>query len=292
MNNILVAKSKPILLDLENYSEGKSTLKGYLIKDTYSSPKTKVDHGQYRIYVESPIIRDDSDFSRHLNAIKGIVRRLTILSKCIIGEAFNTSPWDMDLFTKRIELIGQMPLGWESNYDLVRKELDKKKRLTVHIEVEPNHYCRLSASPFNDYITAFKAFPYLKTIERYLLQLMNDADLVSSTGRYMLLSKALEMVNAMYPLTKRKDERLQTILPELGGYFNGVTLKTLMDIANNRRETRHYVDKSSESLSHQAMSEEERKLFYLMTNQICLNIIRRSLGLGLVNFCTDNLSQH
>ena len=48
MNNILVAQSKPILLDLENYSEGKSTIKGYLIKDAYSFPRTKVHHGQYR----------------------------------------------------------------------------------------------------------------------------------------------------------------------------------------------------------------------------------------------------
>ena len=35
------------------------------------------------------------------------------------------------------------------------------------------------------------------------------------------------------------------------------------------------------------MSEEELKLFYSMTNQLCLNILRRSLGLGLVNFSTD-----
>ena len=120
MNKILIARSKPILLDLDNYSEGKSTIKGYLIKDTYSFPKTKVDHGQYQIIVESPIIRDDSDLSRHQNAIKRIAQRLTILSKCIIGEALNTSPWETDVFTKKIELIGQMPLGWESNYDLVQ----------------------------------------------------------------------------------------------------------------------------------------------------------------------------
>lgn len=287
MNNILVAKSKPILLDLENYSEGKSTIKGYLIKDTYSSPRTKVHHGQYQIIVESPIIRDDSDLKRHLNAIKGIAQRLTILSKCIIGEALNTSPWETDIFTKRIELVGQMPLGWESNYDFVKEELDKQKRLSVHIEVEPSHFCKLATSPFNDYLKAFKAFPRLKTIERDLLQVLNDADLVSYTGRYMLLSKALEMINAMYPLTNNKDDRIQTILPEISERFNGVTLKKLMGLANTRRETRHYVDKSNESLSHQAMTEDELKLFYSMTNQLCLNIIRRSFGLGLVDFCTD-----
>lgn len=287
MNNNLVAQSKPILLDLEEYGEGKSMISGYLVKDTYSVPKTKVDYGQYRFIIESPIIRDETDLNRHLHSIKEISQRLTILTKCVIGEALNTSPWELDLFTKKIELVGQMPLGWESNYDLVQKELDKKKRLTVHLEGEPNHYYMLPSSPFNDYITALKAFPRLEKIKRDLLQILNDADLVSYTGRYMLLSKALEIVNAMYPLTARKDNRIQTILPELVEEFKGVTLKDLMNLANNRRETRHYVDKTTESLSHQAMSEEELKLFYSMTNQLCLNIIRRSLGLGLVNFCPD-----
>lgn len=73
---------------------------------------------------------------------------------------------------KKIELIGQMPLGWESNYDLVQKELDKKKRLTMHVEVEPHHFCNLPASPFKDYLAAFKAFHRLKTIERDLLQIL------------------------------------------------------------------------------------------------------------------------
>ena len=287
MNNILVAKSKPILLDLDNYAEGKATIKGYLIKDSYSFPRTKFDHGQYHIIIESPIIRDDSDLSRHQNAIKGIAQRLTILSKCIIGEALNTSPWETDVFTKQIELIGQMPLGWESNYDLVQKELDKKKRLTMHVEVEPHHFCKLPASPFKDYLVAFKAFPRLKTIERDLLQILNDADLVSFTGRYMLLGKAIEMVDSMYPLTKGMDDRVQTILPELSEQFNGVTIKKLRGLANTRKETRHYVQQSNKSLSHPTMSEDELKMFYSMTNQLCLNIIRRSLGLGLVNFSTD-----
>lgn len=287
MNNNLITQSKPILLDLEEYAEGKSMISGYLVKDTYSVPKTKVDHGQYRIIIESPIIRDETDLSRHLHSIKEIAQRLTILSKCVIGEALNISPWEIDTFTKRIELIGQMPRGWESNYNNIQEELDKKKRLTSHIVVEPNHYYNLPTSPFNDYITALKAFPRLKSIEKDLLQLLNDADLVSYTGRYMLLSKALEIVNAMYPLTTNKDHRIQTILPELAEEFRGVTLKDLMNLANNRRETRHYVDKTTESLSHQAMSVEERKLFYSMTNQLCLNIIRRSLGLDFVILYPD-----
>ena len=115
---------------------------------------------------------------------------------------------------------------------------------------------------------------------------MNDADLASFTSRYMLLSKALEMINAMYPL-KGTDNRIQTLLPELVDKFDGMTLKDLMNLANNRKETRHYVDRSDDSLSHPAMSEDELKLFYSKSNQLCLNILRRSLGLGLVDFSAD-----
>ena len=88
----------------------------------------------------------------------------------------------------------------------------------------PHHFCNLPASPFKDYLAAFKAFHRLKTIERDLLQILNDADLVSFTGRYMLLGKAIEMVDSMFPFTNGEDDRIQTILPELSEHFKGVTI--------------------------------------------------------------------
>lgn len=287
MNNNLVAKSKPILLDLDNYEEGTSIINGYLIKDSYSIPKIKHEHGQYRLIIESPIISDESDLVNYMHSTKEIAQQLTILSKCVIGEALNISPWEFMSFTRKIETIGQMPPGWESNYDPIQKEFDKKKQFTACLVGEPIHYYMLPKSPFNDFITAFKAFPRLKRIEKDLLQILNDADLVSFTGRYMLLGKAIEMVDSMFPFTNGEDDRIQTILPELSEQFKGVTIKKLRGLANTRRETRHYVQQSNKSLSHPTMSVEERKLFYSMTNQLCLNILRRSLGLGLVNFSTD-----
>jgi len=87
----------------------------------------------------------------------------------------------------------------------------------------------------------------------------------------------------MHPLSG-KDDRIQNLLPELVEQFKGTTIRDMMNLANNRKETRHYVDKSKETLSHQAMSEDELKLFYTFTNQLCLNLIRRSLGLGIVDY--------
>lgn len=287
MNNTLAVSSRSINLDLDRYIEGRSMMREYLIKDSYSFPASKNDHGQYSIIVQSPIIRDGSDLGRHIRSIKEIAQRLTVLTKCVLGEALNTSPWEMDLFTKKIELIGKMPVGWESNYDLVQKELDRNKRFSMQIEVLPHRFIALQESPFKDYINALKHYPRLQPIERDLLQVLNDADLVSFTGRYMLLSKALEMVSAMCPPKKGRDERIRILLPELYERFKGTTLSDLMNLANNRKETRHYVDKSSESLSHPSMSEEELKMFYSLTNQLCLNIVRRSLGLGIVDFCPE-----
>ena len=269
---------------MDRFEEGRSIMKEYLIKDSYSFPASNNDHGQYSIIVQSPIIRDRSDLGRHIQSIQKIAQRLTVLTKCVLGVALNTSPWEMDLFTKKIELIGRMPVGWESNYDIIQKELDRYKRFSTQVEVTPHRFVALQESPFKDYINALKHYPRLKPIERDLLQILNDADLVSFTGRYMLLSKALEMVSAMCPPKKGRDERIRILLPELVERFNGTTLSDLMNLANNRKETRHYVDKSSESLSHPPMSEEELRSFYSLTNQLCLNIIRRSLGLGIVVF--------
>ena len=120
-----------------------------------------------------------------------------------------------------------------------------------------------------------------------MLQLLYDSDLVSFTGRYMLLSKALEIVNALHPLEKRKDERIRNLFPELAVRFDGITLKDLMNLSNNRKETRHYVDKLDRTQSHQAMTEDELKLYYSMSNNLCLNVLRRSLGLSVVDFSTE-----
>ena len=287
MNRILVAKSKSINIDLEYYVAGRSVVRGYLIKDDYCPPASIIDHGRYIIKIESPLIQDESDLCKYSRSIKVFAQRLTVLTKCVLGQALNTSPWETDSFTKRIELIGQMPDGWQSNYSSIQEELDKKKRLHLHIEeVEPHHFFTLNASPFSDYIKALKQYAQLKPIERDLLQVLNDADLVSFTGRYMLLSKALEIVNAMHPL-KRTDDRIQILLPELVQQFNGATIKDMMNLANNRKETRHYVDKSKDTLCHQAMSEEELKTFYSFTNQLCLNLLRRSLGLDIVDFSME-----
>lgn len=283
-NNVLRVSSKSINIDLENYNPGRAIIKGYTLKDAYDPPSSKIDHGQYRIIIESPLIRKESDFNNHLCSVREIVKQLTVLTKCVLGEALNTSPWELDAFTKRLELLGQMPEGWESNYFSIQDELDKRKQFHLHVKrVEPRHFFCLPESPFVDYIKALKHYPGLKPIEIDLLQILNDADLVSFTGRYMLLGKALEIVNAMYPL-KGKDSRIQDLLPELIERFNGTTIKDLLNLANNRKETRHYVNKSKDTLSHQEMSVDERKLFYALTNQLCINLLRRSLGLNNVDF--------
>lgn len=287
MNNVLIATSNPIYLDLGYYTEGHSIDKGLIFKDSYLPSKIKTDHGVYRLMIESPVIRDDADLERQTRSIRVLSKRLTLLTKCVLGRALNTSPWEVDLFTKEIQEMGYMPFGWSSNYPVVRDELDKKKKLHLQVvEIEPRLFYTLDKSPFQDFKKSLTSFPKLKMIEKDLLRLLNDADLISFTGRYMLLSKALEIVNAMYPL-KGKDDRIQTLLPELVDQFKGTTIKDMLNLANNRKETRHYVDKSKETLSHPAMTEDELKLFYSFTNQLCLNLIRRSLGLGLVDYGID-----
>lgn len=282
MNNQLVVKSKIIHLDLKYYLQGRAVIdNGFIIKDSYVT-RTKTSHGEYCFTIESPPINNDEDLSFALRKASSLINRITLLNKCILLEALNTSEYETDVFTKYISIVGKMPQGWISNYKDVKEEIDRRKRTFLSIvEVIPTHFVEQEKSPFMDFMNALKMYSKVNRVYIDLLQIINDADLVSFSARYLLLGKALEIVDSLYPLKHRKDNRIVELFPELESYFNGTTLKDLLTLANNRKETRHYIAEKSTLTSHQSMNEEELKKFYYLTNLLCINIIRKQLGLEL-----------
>ena len=66
--------------------------------------------------------------------------------------------------------------------------------------------------------------------------------------------------------------------PELIECFKGMTIKSLMNLSNNRKETRHYYDKKANA-AHPGMTDDEMKAYYEYSNLLCINVIRQSLGL-------------
>lgn len=285
MDDSLLTYSKEIYIDLHNYHKGHATFQGYTLSDDYVRPD-KIDHGRYRIIIESPIIKDEEDLYQAVEKTREIARTITLLAKCVIGEAINTPENTVDSFTKRVVFPEEMPLGWKSNYVALKEMLDKDKTVRISAVGTPRHYYVLEKSPFEDIVKALKGYNKLSESMKDLLVIMNDVDLITDSSRYMLIGKALEIVDAMDPLKhtkKEQDNRICNSFPEIADKFNGITLKKLIKLSNTRKESRHYVDKKK-TITHQGMTYEERKDFYYYSTLLCINLIRKALGLQPVYF--------
>lgn len=213
MENSLRLTLNPVLMDISNYHPGCAVVQGYKLSDYYE-PRNKIIHGQYRIIIESPVVHDDVDLVKVKGKSRSIASVITLLFKCLIGEAISTSVNTIDNFTKEIIFAGDMPLSWSSNYREIQEELDKCKTITLRVEGIAEHYFVLENSPFEELIIAMEAFDNLSTPLKDLLIILNDVDIVSQSSRYMLLGKAIEIVDAIYPYKHSKnDNRINELLP-------------------------------------------------------------------------------
>ena len=279
----LISTSKTLLIDIDHYYEGHAVLNGYRIYDSYKQ-KTGYNHGQYKLTIESPIISCDDILYKAYEKVYDLADTITLLLKCILGEAINTSPRYSNFFTLRALPVGEMPQGWTSNYEDVNDWLHKDDRLKVSIKGFFEHFFVMKDSPFEVLIKALEKYPSLPDHLKALLVITNDVDLVSDSSRYMLIGKGIEIVNAIYPYERNRnkgDNRIREYFPEIEPLFQGVTLKKLFDLANKRIESRHYVVNKNDVRPHPEMTEEELKQYYYCSNLLCINVIRKALGLEL-----------
>ena len=104
----------------------------------------------------------------------------------------------------------------------------------------------------------------------------------------MLIGKALEIVNTIYPYERHRgkdDDRIKRFHPELAPIFGKVTLKDLMEWSNKRQETRHYMRNLKDS--HPRLTEEEREKLYMCSVELITNIVRKQFGLNLLTFAQE-----
>lgn len=67
------------------------------------------------------------------------------------------------------------------------------------------------------------------------------------------------------------------IISGIASFFDNTTIKDLMNIANNRKETRHY-NKGRNQLQP-SLNGKEAELYYQRIDVLATEIIRRRLGL-------------
>lgn len=102
----------------------------------------------------------------------------------------------------------------------------------------------------------------------------------------MVYGKVLEIINAIHPIPKgkgKKDTRIEEFYGEIKDLFKGKTIKNLMDLANNRADTRHYVAHHNDNVEpHPFMSYDELGEYGPLIDLLAINEVRIRFGLPMM----------
>lgn len=112
----------------------------------------------------------------------------------------------------------------------------------------------------------------------YNQALLNDLDI-----RYLIMCKALEIVNAFYPLSERPEKAFKLLPKEVKNEFGTKNLKWLNTRAQHRYETRHGINKNN-GKSHPKMTSIELKEFARLSQLLVSYVVRKEFGLDPLIF--------
>ena len=285
----LIYTSNPLSLVIANYEPMSFEYNGWIVSDEYACNKKYGTLSEYRIKVSSNEICNDED----LNSAAYQGRELTdIITKLLPYVAFVSLNEPQCVNSTRTEtsiIVNSPTKGWTNNYNEVESYLVTQDGISFKVICEYDgtiHYAKMINSPLNELKTMLEAYEGLSNNYKFLIFLHNAIKESEDINRYMLIGKALEIVNAIYPYQRgRQDRRIQENHPELLPFFEGTTLKNLIGLSNSRQESRHYINQSTDS--HPKLSEEEAGKLYLCSVLLITNIIRKVCGLEVQTFIQE-----
>jgi len=280
-NNRLVYESPVLYIYIDNYKSISFSYKGWIFSDEYDSKAPF--YPEYRIKMESKFISSLDEL--HELALYG--RELAgLVSNLLPLVTYNSyyNPEGFDCCRTQITIDYKKPFkGWKSNFEKIYDFIERKGgspyvvKINLHSVV---NWTRIDNNPLSDLQKLIKNYGHLSEDMRYLLFLLNAAMESPDSNRYMILGKALEIINSIYPLEKNKsDDRLEIIDYKLKEVFNGITIKELIGWSNSKQEGRHYVLDKKKRIAHPQMTNQEKEIYYICCINLIVCIIRKSLGL-------------
>lgn len=289
----LIYRSNSLSIVLAEYTPMSFDYEGWQVSDEYVYNPVYKTHSQYRIIVTSKDINDDESLGESVHKGEEVVRRITeLIPFCTLLSLNEPSGIDITR-TLKIKITNVPPRAWEFNYQEVKDYLDDQKpdKLRGIITCEGfNHYSEFSKSPLIDLELMLKNYKDASEEIRYLVFLYNAIIESEDSNRYMLIGKALEIINVLYPYRRkrdREDSRIQIYFPELMPIFKGVTIRYLISLSNSRREARHFVSMKKGG-SHPSLTEKESKELYMYSTLLILNVVRSQMGAEMISIEIDD----
>ena len=285
----LIYTSNPLSLVIANYEPMSFEYNGWIVSDEYACNEKYPIDSEYRIVISSQDIESKEELRETASQGRYVTELITKMLPYVTFVSLN-EPLHTNLSRTRFIINTTKPLsGWNNNYEEIETELGKNddNPLKVKVTLMPTtHWVRMNKSPMEELKIVLENYNELSDTYRFLIFLHNSIVKSEDNNRYMLIGKALEIVNAIYPYQRgRQDRRIQENHPELLPFFEGTTLKDIIGLSNSRQESRHYMRSLKDS--HPRLTEEEREKLYLCSVLLITNIIRKVCGLEVQTFIQE-----
>ena len=283
MENKLAFKTKPVYVCIDKYEKYSFNYQGWTISDNYMLNECSHRLSQYSISITSPSIstQDELDnYSLQGQRIADIITELIPISGL---PSLNSPKFKSFYNNQEIVAYKSAPNGWSTNYTTIQSSLNRENSNKNNLDVTVEgfiHPVMMEQSPLHDIQHMLEHYDDVDEPIKFLLFLNNSIS-ANDINVFMLVGKALEIVDAIYPYhgSEEDDGRIKTFFPELSDTFGENTIKRLCHWCNERKEARHYIKVKHERLPHNPLSEEERISLCRCSRSLILNVIRHAFQL-------------
>ena len=279
--NELIYETIPLNLLIQKYDPIHFECGGYTYSDKYIPPKDKQNYGTYVLRISAGEISEQGQLNGISMKLRQHAEFITMVFKYVTGASLFKNEDSIDLHRQRVIFAGECPDGWSSNYNELNKLLDRNPIQMGVRRMPSKPYAQISISPLYELQLILKQYNRVPDAIRYLMRLNYEADLASEMTRSLVYGKVLEIIDAIHPLPKgsKKDKRIEEYYPCMQELFNGITIKDLMNWANNRADTRHYAAQKKNVKAHPFLSYEELGIYEPLIDNLAFNEVRTSFGL-------------
>lgn len=285
MSHQLTFTTDPIDVCINNYEPYSFNYDGWTVSDKYFHNKKNNRGSYYKIVITSPSFFNEEMLNNYVIIGQDIINLITPLIP-VCGIPSLNYPKFKDFLKDQIIIDPKSsPQGWSSDYNDVLEQIKDEKGEKMHVSYEFMGICRFSTidyTPLKDLHLMLDKYDTLPENVRFLIFLNYSILTSDNFNVFMLIGKALEIINAMYPFKHnhgKEDKRIEEYYPELLNVFNGITIRNLINLSNSRKETRHYIKDKNQLTSHDSLSSEERKDLFRCSTYLMLNVIRNNFGL-------------
>lgn len=292
----LICKSDIIHVKISEYTPITYKFNNWAISDEYTEPANKeLEYGAYMIVIESEEVENKAQLDSLSFEAHELLYLLSKFVKYATSINFNHPVNHINSCSKILKMPKDFPRGWNSNYEEIRKHIESQysKGIRLEITFSTSPQVLIPTAPLNDIHDMLCKYNGIDAIIKDLMELHFKAMECDNHIRYLILGKVLEIIDSLYPLSasrNRTDTRIKEKFAELLPVFGDITIKQLMNWANNRKESRHYFIKGTNNTSHGSFTHEELIRYYNCIDLLAFSVIRK--GFEMKSVCIRSTSEN